>query len=84
MSKYGVFSVPYFPRIPTEYRDIRSTENSVFGYFLRSEHWLVKKGEIGKTNYQPVSILPILLKVYGKYLHKQIENYVKNILFDCQ
>ena len=50
MSKYGVFSGPYFSvlgliteiygvnfRIQSEYRKIRTRKNSVFGHFSRSE-----------------------------------------------
>ena len=39
VSKYGVFSGPYFPvfrvnlRIQSEYRKIRTRKNSIFGYF---------------------------------------------------
>ena len=33
-----------------------------------------------KSNQRPVRILPILSKVYEKYLYKQIENYMENIL----
>ena len=46
LSKYGVFSGPYFPvfrlnteiylRIQSEYRNIRTRKNSVFGHFPRS------------------------------------------------
>ena len=38
VSKYGVFSGPYFPvfSIESEYRKIRTRKNSVFPYFLRS------------------------------------------------
>ena len=49
MSKYGYFSGPYFPvfglnteiyevnlHIQSEYREIRTRKNSVFGNFLRS------------------------------------------------
>ena len=32
-----------------------------------------------KSNYRPVSILPILSKVYENCLYKQIENYMENI-----
>ena len=32
-----------------------------------------------KSNYRPVSILPILSSVYEKCLYKQIENYIENI-----
>ena len=52
MSKYGVFSGPYFPvfrlnteiysvnvRIRFEYRKIRTRKNSEFGHFLRSVHF---------------------------------------------
>ena len=51
VSKYEVFSGPYFPifglnteiygvnlRIQSEYRKIRTRKNSVFGHFSRSEH----------------------------------------------
>ena len=50
MSKYGVISGPYFPvfglnaeiylvnlRIQSEYREIWTRNNSVFGHFSRSE-----------------------------------------------
>ena len=47
MSKYGVFSGPYFPvfglnteiygSIQSEYRKIRTRKNSIFGHFSRSD-----------------------------------------------
>ena len=50
VSKYGVFSGPYFPvfglnteiyflnfRIQAKYRKIRTTKNSIFGHFSRSD-----------------------------------------------
>ena len=37
-----------------------------------------------KSNYRPVSILPILSKIYEKCLYKQIENYMENVLSDFQ
>ena len=37
-----------------------------------------------KCNYRPLSILPILSKVYEKCLYKEIENYVENILPNFQ
>ena len=44
-----------------------------------------KKGDKhDKSNYRPVSILPILSKVYEKCLYKQIENYMENILSNFQ
>ena len=44
-----------------------------------------KKGDKHeKSNYRPVSILPILSKVYEKCLYKQIENYMENILSNFQ
>ena len=52
MSKYGVFSGPYFPvfglnteiygvnlLIQSEYRKIWTRKNSAFGYFFRSEYY---------------------------------------------
>ena len=45
-----------------------------------------KKGsKHDKSYYRPVSILPILSKVYEKCLYKQIGNYMENILsyFQC-
>ena len=36
-----------------------------------------KKGDKhDKSNYRPISILPILSKVYEKCLYKQMENYM--------
>ena len=44
-----------------------------------------KKGaKHDKSNYRPLSILAILSKVYEKCLHKEIENYVENILSNFQ
>ena len=43
-----------------------------------------KGGKHDKSNYRPVSILPILSKVYEKCLYKQIENYMENILSNFQ
>ena len=37
-----------------------------------------------KSNYRPISMLPILSKVYEKCLYKQIENYMENILSNFQ
>ena len=46
VSKYGVFSGPYFPvfgrntEIQSEYRKIRTRKNSIFGHFSCSvSHW---------------------------------------------
>ena len=39
-----------------------------------------KGGEHNKSNYRPVSALPILTKVYEKCLYKHIENYMENVL----
>ena len=40
-----------------------------------------KKGDKhDKLNHRPVSILPILSKVYEKFIYKQIENYMQNTL----
>ena len=44
-----------------------------------------KKGDKNdKSNYRPVSILPILSKLYEKCLYKQIENYMEIILSNFQ
>ena len=44
-----------------------------------------KKGDKhGKSNYRPVSILPILSKVYEKCLYKQVENFMENIFSNLQ
>ena len=44
-----------------------------------------KKGdEHCKSTYRPVSILPLLSKVYGKCLYKQIQNYMEIILSNFQ
>ena len=44
-----------------------------------------KKGDRhDKSNYRPVSILPILSKVYEKCLYKQVANYMETILANFQ
>ena len=44
-----------------------------------------KKGDKNdKSNYRPISILPIFSKVYERYLYKQTENYMENILSNFQ
>ena len=61
MSKYGAISGPYFPvfglnteiytvnfRIQSEYRKIRTRNNSVFGYFSRTQ---LQKKLIGKKKH---------------------------------
>ena len=62
MSKYGVFSGPYFPvfglyteiysvnlRIHSKYRKIRTRKNSVFGHFSRSVD-VFKGTDVNKTS----------------------------------
>ena len=41
-------------------------------------------GKHDTSNYRPLSILPILSKVYEKCLYKQMENYMENILSNSQ
>ena len=61
VTKYGVFSGPYFLvfglnteiygvnlRIQSEYRKIRTRKNSVFGHFSRSV-WLLQASNFGKA-----------------------------------
>ena len=44
-----------------------------------------KKGDKhDKSNYQPLSILPMLSKGYEKCLYKQLEDYIQNILSNFQ
>ena len=44
-----------------------------------------KKGDKhDKSNYRPLSILPILSKVYEKCLYKETKNYMENILSEIQ
>ena len=43
-----------------------------------------KRDKNDKSNYRPVSVLPILSKVYGKCLYKQVESYMENILSNFQ
>ena len=72
VSKYGVFSGPYFPvfglnteiysvnfRIQSKYRKIRTKKNSIFGHFSRS-------GNYGKEDLWKVTAL---LCLFGKYVH---------------
>ena len=35
-----------------------------------------KGGRFDKNNYRPVSILPLLLKVYERVIHEQASNYI--------
>ena len=45
VSKYGVFSGPYFPvfglntEIQSEYREIQTRKSSIFGHFSRSDNF---------------------------------------------
>ena len=87
VSKYGVFSGPYFPIfglnteiysvnlcIQSEYRKIRTRKNSVFGYFSRSESIT--------TNYiifQGYLSNTILVQKYNT----EIKNWFENILSEC-
>ena len=61
VSKYGVFSDPYFPafglsteryslflRIQSEYGKIRTTKNSVFGHFSHSAVFTLVESPLGK------------------------------------
>ena len=43
-----------------------------------------KGGKHDKSNYQTVSMLPILSKVYEKCLYEQTENYMENIFSNFQ
>ena len=38
-----------------------------------------KDDPLDKENYRPVSILPLLSKVYGKLLYDRLSDYVENI-----
>ena len=38
MSKYEVFSGPYFPVFGTEYGKIQTRKNSLFGHFSHSKY----------------------------------------------
>ena len=42
------------------------------------------KGKHDKSNYQPVSLLPILSNVSEKRLYKKVEIYIENILSNFQ
>ena len=51
-----------------------------------AQHRLLKRlTNTTNENYQPVSMLPILSKLYKKSLYKETENYMENILsnFRC-
>ena len=44
-----------------------------------------KKGDKhDKSNHRPLSIVPILSKVYEKCLYKETKNYMENILSEIQ
>ena len=39
-----------------------------------------KKNPLDKANYRPVSVLPLISKIYEKLLQKQLSNYIENVL----
>ena len=43
-----------------------------------------KKGRHDKSNYRPVSILPLLSKPFERILYEQIDNHTKDILSEHQ
>ena len=43
-----------------------------------------KSSKTKKENYRPISILPVLSKVFERLLHKQISNHFDNIFSDNQ
>ena len=64
MSKYGVFSRPYFPvfamnteiysvnlRIQSEYGKIRAKKNSVFGHFSLNKNYILFSLTCGLANF---------------------------------
>ena len=38
-----------------------------------------KEDQIDKTNYRPVSLLPLILKIFEKVLYQQIEDFANKI-----
>ena len=76
VSKYGVFSVPYFPafglnteryavslRIQSECGKIRTRKNSLFGHFWRSDNYLkTRKVEI-KISFQHMNLVVSYMKI---------------------
>ena len=74
LSKYRVFSGPYFPvfglntetyglnlHIQSEYRKIRIRKNSVYGHFSCS----VRTGLIANENMERTSQVPVKIKIKG-------------------
>ena len=43
-----------------------------------------KGSKSDKTNYRPISILPVLSKIYERVIHNQVSEYFENILSDNQ
>ena len=43
-----------------------------------------KGSKSDKTNYRPISILPVLSKIYERVIHNQLSEYFENILSDNQ
>ena len=58
-----------FSCIHYKYRKTWTRNNSVFGHFSRSDRL--------------VSVLPLLIKVFGKVMHKQVPIYMEAFLINC-
>ena len=39
-----------------------------------------EKDPVNKENYRPISVLPIILKIFKTIMHKQINGYINNFL----
>ena len=59
-----------------------SLETGMFPDSLKLAHITLifkKKDPLNKTNYRPVSVLPIVSKLFGKIMQKQINGFISKI-----
>ena len=96
VSKYAVFSGPYFPlpglntkiyevnlRIQSEYRKIRTRNNSVFGHFSRSVNLFLFGLFLGVISYGSSHFREHKLKHNFQDILNSIYNCVKGIEISC-
>ena len=66
----------------------QSTDHGIFPWNLKiASVCLIYKGEGTKedpSNYRPISVLPIIVRVFEKVIHNQLYAHVQNVIFKHQ